>query len=205
MLQYIQHHAWPRMATFYPHQGLHLHHLILSLSMVLLILLSLASLLSFLTLIHAWILGVYGKSVTPATLSIFVTVTHFRSPDYALPGDNGGWCNSFLVPTSTLSRPCFLRPPGTRPELPPLPSVGYPAKGVAACRVGSTIPLSTDHEPDRSDERQTIEDAGGFVIWAGIWRVGGVLSVSCAFGDELLKASCCCWSRDSRRRKWWFS
>ncbi|RVW21098.1 putative protein phosphatase 2C 11 [Vitis vinifera] len=106
----------------------------------------------------------------PATLSIFVTVTHFRSPDYALPGDNGGWCNSFLVPTSTLSRPCFLRPPGTRPELPPLPSVGYPAKGVAACRVGSTIPLSTDHEPDRSDERQRIEDAGGFVIWAGIWR-----------------------------------
>ena len=53
MLQYIQHHAWPRIATFYPHQGLHLHHLILSLSMVFLILLSRASLFSFLTSVHA--------------------------------------------------------------------------------------------------------------------------------------------------------
>ena len=53
MLQYIQHHAWLCMATSYLHQGLHLHHPILSLSMVLLILLSLASLFSFLTLVHA--------------------------------------------------------------------------------------------------------------------------------------------------------
>lgn len=29
------------------------------------------------------------------------------------------------------------------------------------------IPLSIDHKPDRSDERQRIEDAGGFIIWAG--------------------------------------
>ncbi|CBI19933.3 hypothetical protein VitviT2T_027942 [Vitis vinifera] len=59
---------------------------------------------------------------------------------------------------------------------------------VVACRAGSAIPLSTDHKPDRSDERQRIEDAGGFVIWAGTWRVGGVLAVSRAFGDKLLKA-----------------
>ncbi|KAH1119581.1 hypothetical protein GYH30_048104, partial [Glycine max] len=32
-----------------------------------------------------------------------------------------------------------------------------------------------------------IEDAGGFVMWAGTWRVGGVLAVSRAFGDRLLK------------------
>ncbi|KAL2894083.1 putative protein phosphatase 2C 11 [Bienertia sinuspersici] len=58
---------------------------------------------------------------------------------------------------------------------------------VVACRGGSAVPLSIDHKPDRSDERQRIEDAGGFVIWAGTWRVGGVLAVSRAFGDKLLK------------------
>ena len=31
----------------------------------------------------------------------------------------------------------------------------------------AAIPLSIDHKPDRSDERQRIENAGGFVIWAG--------------------------------------
>ncbi|TYI39250.1 hypothetical protein ES332_A02G084800v1 [Gossypium tomentosum] len=49
------------------------------------------------------------------------------------------------------------------------------------------VPLSIDHKPDRSDERLRIEDAGGFIIWAGTWRVGGVLAVSRAFGDKLLK------------------
>ncbi|OAY58377.1 probable protein phosphatase 2C 11 isoform X2 [Manihot esculenta] len=58
---------------------------------------------------------------------------------------------------------------------------------VVASRAGSAIPLSIDHKPDRSDERQRIEDAGGFIIWAGTWRVGGVLAVSRAFGDKLLK------------------
>ncbi|XP_039066162.1 probable protein phosphatase 2C 59 [Hibiscus syriacus] len=47
--------------------------------------------------------------------------------------------------------------------------------------------MSRDHEPDQSDERQRIENAGGFVIWAGTWRVGGVLTVSLAFGDMHLK------------------
>ncbi|XP_038724863.1 probable protein phosphatase 2C 11 [Tripterygium wilfordii] len=58
---------------------------------------------------------------------------------------------------------------------------------VVACRAGSAVPLSIDHKPDRLDERQRIEEAGGFVIWAGTWRVGGVLAVSRAFGDKLLK------------------
>ncbi|KAE8683444.1 putative protein phosphatase 2C 11 [Hibiscus syriacus] len=58
---------------------------------------------------------------------------------------------------------------------------------VVASRSGSAVPLSVDHKPDRSDERQRIEDAGGFIIWAGTWRVGGVLAVSRAFGDKLLK------------------
>lgn len=58
---------------------------------------------------------------------------------------------------------------------------------VVACRSGSAIALSDDHKPDRSDERERIEQAGGFIIWAGTWRVGGVLAVSRAFGDKLLK------------------
>ncbi|KAK3000658.1 hypothetical protein RJ639_020752, partial [Escallonia herrerae] len=55
------------------------------------------------------------------------------------------------------------------------------------CRGGSAFAVSRDHKPDQTDERQRIEDAGGFVMWAGTWRVGGVLAVSRAFGDRLLK------------------
>ncbi|KAH6789128.1 Protein phosphatase 2C family protein [Perilla frutescens var. frutescens] len=58
---------------------------------------------------------------------------------------------------------------------------------VVASRAGSAIPLSIDHKPDRSDERERIEKAGGFIVWAGTWRVGGVLAVSRAFGDKLLR------------------
>ena len=49
--------------------------------------------------------------------------------------------------------------------------------------------LSTDHKPNRPDERARIEAAGGSVLWAGTWRVGGVLAVSRAFGDSALKAT----------------
>ncbi|KAJ4788875.1 Protein phosphatase 2C family protein [Rhynchospora pubera] len=52
---------------------------------------------------------------------------------------------------------------------------------------GKAIPLSEDHKPNRSDERQRIEDAGGVVIWAGTWRVNGVLAMSRAFGNRILK------------------
>lgn len=31
----------------------------------------------------------------------------------------------------------------------------------------SAIAVSRDHKPDQTDERQRIEDAGGFVMWAG--------------------------------------
>ncbi|KAD4179505.1 hypothetical protein E3N88_28096 [Mikania micrantha] len=55
------------------------------------------------------------------------------------------------------------------------------------CRGGKAFAVSRDHKPDQSDERQRIENAGGFVMWAGTWRVGGVLAVSRAFGDKLLK------------------
>lgn len=54
-------------------------------------------------------------------------------------------------------------------------------------RGGTAVALSNDHKPNRTDERQRIEDAGGVVMWSGTWRVGGVLAVSRAFGDRLLK------------------
>ncbi|GJZ74060.1 probable protein phosphatase 2C 59 [Tanacetum coccineum] len=53
-------------------------------------------------------------------------------------------------------------------------------------RGGKAFVVSRDHKLDRSDERQRIEDAGGFVMWAGTWRVDGFLAVSRAFGDKLL-------------------
>ncbi|XP_022723796.1 probable protein phosphatase 2C 76 isoform X3 [Durio zibethinus] len=54
-------------------------------------------------------------------------------------------------------------------------------------RAGIAIPLSEDHKPNRSDERKRIENAGGVVMWAGTWRVGGVLAMSRAFGNRMLK------------------
>ncbi|XP_073149025.1 probable protein phosphatase 2C 45 [Henckelia pumila] len=55
------------------------------------------------------------------------------------------------------------------------------------CRAGQAIAVSRDHKPDQEDERRRIEDVGGFVAWEGVWRVGGVLPVSRAFGNRLLK------------------
>ena len=40
----------------------------------------------------------------------------------------------------------------------------------------AAYPMSEDHKPNRADERQRIEKAGGVVVWAGTWRVGGVLA-----------------------------
>ena len=40
----------------------------------------------------------------------------------------------------------------------------------------AAYPMSEDHKPNRADERQRIEEAGGVVVWAGTWRVGGVLA-----------------------------
>ncbi|XP_018448329.2 probable protein phosphatase 2C 76 [Raphanus sativus] len=54
-------------------------------------------------------------------------------------------------------------------------------------KAGKAIALSDDHKPNRSDERKRIENAGGVIMWAGTWRVGGVLAMSRAFGNRLLK------------------
>lgn len=49
------------------------------------------------------------------------------------------------------------------------------------------IALSTDHKPDRLDERERIAKAGGTVSHWGVWRVEGILAMSRAIGDRTLK------------------
>ncbi|XP_039145773.1 probable protein phosphatase 2C 24 [Dioscorea cayenensis subsp. rotundata] len=55
------------------------------------------------------------------------------------------------------------------------------------CKGGVAIPLSTDHKPDRPDEMERIEQAGGRVIYWDGPRVLGVLAMSRAIGDAYLK------------------
>lgn len=48
--------------------------------------------------------------------------------------------------------------------------------------------LTSDHHPDRDDERMRVEKAGGQVIyWAGLPRVNGQLAITRAIGDVFFK------------------
>lgn len=49
------------------------------------------------------------------------------------------------------------------------------------------VPLSVDHWPNAADERARIESSGGFVSFAGLWRVVGQLAVSRSIGDQHLR------------------
>ncbi|XP_055959803.1 uncharacterized protein LOC126657296 [Mercurialis annua] len=56
------------------------------------------------------------------------------------------------------------------------------------CRGGVAEVLTKDHRAEREDERQRIENKGGYVeIHRGAWRVHGILSVSRSIGDAHLK------------------
>ncbi|KVI04767.1 probable protein phosphatase 2C 75 [Cynara cardunculus var. scolymus] len=55
------------------------------------------------------------------------------------------------------------------------------------CRNGRPVPLSIDHKPDREDERARIEACGGRIMFADGARVEGILGMSRAIGDRLLK------------------
>ncbi|XP_057861249.2 probable protein phosphatase 2C 24 [Cryptomeria japonica] len=55
------------------------------------------------------------------------------------------------------------------------------------CRGGKAVPFSIDHKPEREDEMDRIEAAGGRIIFWDGYRVGGLLSMSRALGDRYLK------------------
>ncbi|KAL2236703.1 probable protein phosphatase 2C 8 isoform X2 [Sesamum indicum] len=60
------------------------------------------------------------------------------------------------------------------------------------CQRGVAVPLSRDHKPDREDEKERIEAAGGKILnWNG-WRVQGVLATSRSLGDRYLKPYVSC-------------
>lgn len=60
------------------------------------------------------------------------------------------------------------------------------------CRNGKALPLSSDHKPDRPDELNRIQEAGGRVIYWDGPRVLGVLAMSRAIGDNYLKPYVSC-------------
>ncbi|CAO2177478.1 unnamed protein product [Urochloa humidicola] len=49
------------------------------------------------------------------------------------------------------------------------------------------LPLSTDHKPDRPDELARIKAAGGRVLYINGHRVRGILAMSRALGDRMLR------------------
>ena len=54
-------------------------------------------------------------------------------------------------------------------------------------RSGAALPLSRDHKPNAKDEQARISRKGGSVVFWGVWRVEGILAVSRAIGDRMLK------------------
>uniref|UniRef100_A0A7S1G7D5 PPM-type phosphatase domain-containing protein n=1 Tax=Bicosoecida sp. CB-2014 TaxID=1486930 RepID=A0A7S1G7D5_9STRA len=62
------------------------------------------------------------------------------------------------------------------------------SRGIVVQRQGKVFAVSDDHKPNRPDEMARIKAAGGAVYFHGVWRVQGILAVSRAIGDRILKA-----------------
>lgn len=60
------------------------------------------------------------------------------------------------------------------------------SRGVMCNWNGTVIDLTFDHKPNREDEKQRIETAGGKIYFEGVWRVRG-LALSRSLGDYGLK------------------
>ncbi len=54
-------------------------------------------------------------------------------------------------------------------------------------RSGKSYFFTDDHKPNRADEKERIEKAGGKVYWHGVWRANG-LAVSRSIGDRKIKS-----------------
>ena len=61
------------------------------------------------------------------------------------------------------------------------------SRAVLVHRNGNVSVLTLDHKPNRPDERRRIQELGGSVVFWGVWRVEGILAVSRAIGDRMLK------------------
>ncbi|OQS04866.1 phosphatase 2C [Thraustotheca clavata] len=61
------------------------------------------------------------------------------------------------------------------------------SRAILVKKNGEVVALSTDHKPNRADERERVTNMGGHVIFWGVWRVEGILAVSRAIGDRMLK------------------
>jgi protein phosphatase 1L len=61
------------------------------------------------------------------------------------------------------------------------------SRAVLVHSTGKVTVLTMDHKPNRPDERRRINELGGSVVFWGVWRVEGILAVSRAIGDRMLK------------------
>ncbi|CBJ30304.1 conserved unknown protein [Ectocarpus siliculosus] len=58
------------------------------------------------------------------------------------------------------------------------------------CSDGRALPMSSDHKPNKPEERRRIQALGGRVVYSfGVPRVNGILAVSRAFGDRNMKGA----------------